>query len=47
MFARVLAAGATDLIENGARIAPLSSLSWEVRGKSEKPLLHLWSENHI
>jgi hypothetical protein len=40
------AAGPADLLENGARIAPLSSLSWEVRGKSEKPLLHLWSENH-
>jgi hypothetical protein len=24
----------------------LSTLSWEVRGKGEKPLLHLWSENH-
>src|SRR5579863_1026584 len=21
-------------------------LSWEVRGNSDKPLLHLWSENH-
>ena len=40
------AAGPADLHENGARIAPLCSLSWEVRGKSEKPLLHLWSENH-
>jgi len=26
-------------------VAPLSTLSWEVRGNSEKPLL-LWSENH-
>ena len=40
------AAGPAELLENGARIAPLSTLSWEVRGKSEKPLLHLWSENH-
>jgi hypothetical protein len=40
------AAGPADLHENGARIAPLSSLCWEVRGKSEEPPLHLWSENH-
>lgn len=31
---------------NGARVAPRSTLSWEVRGGSDKPLLHLWSENH-
>jgi hypothetical protein len=40
------AAGPAELRENGARVAPLSTLSWEVRGKGEKPLLHLWSENH-
>lgn len=40
------AAGPVDLRHNGARIAPLSSLSWEVRGSSDKPLLHVWSENH-
>ena len=40
------AAGPVELRDNGARVAPLSSLSWEVRGNSEKPLLHLWSENH-
>jgi hypothetical protein len=40
------AAGPAELCENGARIAPLSTLSWEVRGSSDKPLLHLWSENH-
>ena len=39
-------AGPADLRENGAGIAPLAWLSWEVRGKSEKSLLHLWSENH-
>ena len=39
-------AGPAELRENGARVAPLSTLSWEVRGNSEKPLLHLWSENH-
>jgi hypothetical protein len=27
-------------------VAPLATLSWEVRGNAEKPLLHLWSENH-
>ena len=40
------AAGPAELRENGARVAPLATLSWEVRGNSEKPLLHLWSENH-
>jgi Ser/Thr protein kinase RdoA (MazF antagonist) len=29
-----------------AHVAPLSTLSWEVRGKGEKPLRHRWSENH-
>lgn len=40
------AAGPAELRENGARVAPLSTLSWEVRGNGDKPLLHLWSENH-
>ena len=40
------AAGPAELRENGTRVAPLSVLSWEVRGQGEKPLLHLWSENH-
>jgi len=40
------AAGPAELLENAARIAPLSTLSREVRGKSEKPQLHWWSENH-
>lgn len=40
------AAGPAELRDNGARIAPLATLSWEVRGSPEKPLLHLWSENH-
>ena len=39
-------AGPVELRENGARVAPLSALSWEVRGHGEKPLLHLWSANH-
>jgi hypothetical protein len=41
-----VAAGPAELRENDARVAPLSTLSWEVRGSSDKPLLHLWSENH-
>ena len=40
------AVGAIEIRENGGRVAPFSGLSWEVRGASEKPLLHLWSENH-
>jgi hypothetical protein len=41
-----VAAGPAELLENGTRIAPLSVLSWEIRGNGDKPLLHLWSENH-
>ena len=40
------AAGPVELRENGARVAPLSTLSWEVRGSGTKPLLHLWSAQH-
>jgi len=40
------AAGAAELCENGGRLAPLSKLSWEVRGESVKPLLHIWSEEY-
>jgi hypothetical protein len=39
-----LAAGAAEILENGSRVTPSAALSWEVRGASEKPLLHLWSE---
>lgn len=38
--------GAIEVRENGGRLAPFAGLSWEVRGASEKPLLHLWSENY-
>jgi hypothetical protein len=38
------AAGPVEIRENGGRVAPFSGASWEVRGASEKPLLHLWSE---
>src|SRR5215470_4841161 len=37
------AAGPVELRENGGRGTPLSTLSWEIRGSSEKPLLHIWS----
>jgi hypothetical protein len=39
-----IASGIVELRENGGHIAPLAGVSWEVRGASEKPLLHLWSE---
>jgi hypothetical protein len=39
-------AGAAELCKNGARLAPLSKLSWEVRGSDDKPLLHIWSEQY-
>jgi hypothetical protein len=35
-----VSAGAAELCENGGRLAPLSKLSWEVRGSDDKPLLH-------
>jgi hypothetical protein len=38
--------GAAELCENGGRLAPLSKLSWEVRGADDKPLLHIWSEQY-
>lgn len=38
--------GAIEIRENGGRVAPFSGLSWEIRGASERPLLHLWSENY-
>jgi len=38
------ASGTVELHENGGRVASLAGMSWEVRGSSEKPLLHLWSE---
>lgn len=38
--------GAIEIRENGGRVAPFLGLSWEIRGAAEKPLLHLWSENH-
>ncbi len=40
------AEGAADLCENGSRLAPLSKLSWEVRGPVDQPLLHIWSEQY-
>lgn len=43
---RELSAACVEVRENGGRVAALASLSWEVRGHSAKPLLHLWSEQH-
>lgn len=39
-------AATVEVRENGGRAVPFSTLSWEVRGAGEKPLLHLWSENY-
>ena len=36
----------SNCAKNGARLTPLSALSWEVRGNAAKPLLHLWSAHH-
>src|SRR6267154_1023875 len=40
------AAATVEVRENRGRVAPLASLSWEVRGAAEKPLLHLWSAEY-
>jgi len=38
------ASGIVEVRENGGSVAPFAGMSWEVRGDSEKPLLHLWSD---
>src|SRR5450631_2237987 len=43
---REFAASGAELLENGGRLAPLSQLSWEVRGADDKPLLRIWSEEY-
>ena len=40
-----LAGAPLEIRENGGRVSPSGSLSWEVRGAAAKPLLHLWAEN--
>lgn len=39
-------ASSVEVRENGSRVAPLAGFSWEIRGASARPLLHLWSEQH-
>ena len=39
-------APSVEVLENGGRLAVLGTLSWEVRGARQKPLLHLWSDPH-
>jgi len=41
----ILVPGTVEIRENGGRVTSASPLSWEIRGNSEKPLLHLWSES--
>ncbi len=41
---REFAASDAQLCETGGRLAPLSRMSWEVRGADDKPLLQIWSE---
>ena len=40
------AGGPVEVRENGGRLAPLSVLSWEIRGAGERPLLHIWSDQY-
>jgi hypothetical protein len=39
-------AASVEVRENGGRVAVFTALTWEVRGAAQKPLLHLWSEQH-
>jgi hypothetical protein len=41
----LFASGAIEIRESGGRTTPSSPISWEVRGATDKPLLHLWAEN--
>jgi hypothetical protein len=40
----IAASSPIEVRENGARVATLDELSWELRGAPAKPLLRLWSE---
>jgi hypothetical protein len=40
------AAAHVEVREHGGRAVPFASLSWEIRGAAERPLLHLWSDNY-
>jgi hypothetical protein len=39
-------AASVEVRENGGRVAVFAAMTWEVRGASQKPLLHVWSEQH-
>jgi hypothetical protein len=41
----LFASGAIEIRESCGRTTPSSPISWEVRGATDKPLLHLWAEN--
>jgi hypothetical protein len=36
--------GSIEIRENGGRTTPQAPVSWEIRGATEKPLLHLWAD---
>jgi hypothetical protein len=38
--------GSVEIRENGGRLAHVATFSWEVRGASEKSLLHIWSDQY-
>lgn len=40
----ILAPGSIEIREGGGRLSAAPPVSWEIRGASEKPLLHVWSE---
>jgi hypothetical protein len=41
----LFAPGAIEIREPAGRTTPAIPVSWEVRGATDKPLLHLWAEN--
>ena len=41
----LFASGSIEIREDGGRTTPQAPVSWEVRGATDKPLLHLWADN--
>lgn len=41
----LFASGSIEIRENRGRTTPQAPISWEIRGATDKPLLHLWADN--
>jgi len=40
----ILVPGPIEIRVTGSRISPIAPVGWELRGDSDKPLLHVWAE---